>query len=351
MSGCVRTSFESVLRSRNLAHLEQVKRVIAAPQPARRVIFMLREHFSMQAFSAAMDALLTANIMTATPLFQVKVAGSEHSVTGDLGLSIATDITLAELHPQAQDILIVCGGFRVRLVPDPLLRTRLRQADAAGAVLGGLWNGAYFLAEAGLLDGHECAFHPDGRAVLAEVFPNVKVSTAARVVEQRRITCSGPNSALGMMLEVVRDVGGQELLGAVEAVLNCDRTPDAAIAPMSSVESNPSLPRTLRLALELMSSNIEDPMEHEEIARYARISRRHLERLFRRHVGTTPERYYLELRLTHARQLLQHTQRPLIEVALASGFCNLPHFHRCFRELFNITPGQFRARGGVVVRA
>ncbi|CDH79541.1 GlxA family transcriptional regulator [Pseudomonas aeruginosa] len=342
----MRTSFESVLRSRNLAHLDQVKHVLAAPQSARRVIFVLREHFSMLAFSAAMDALLTANIMTATPLFKVQVAGSERSVTSDLGLSVATGITLVELHAQPQDILIVCGGFRVRLAPDPLLRGRLRQADAAGAVLGGLWNGAYFLAEAGLLDGHECAFHPDGRAVLAEVFPNVKVSASTRVVDRRRITCAGPNSALGMMLDVVCEAGGQELLSAVEEVLNSDKLPDATAAPVSSVAANPSLPRTLRLALELMSSNIEDPMGHEDIARYVRISRRHLERLFRRHVGTTPERYYLELRLTHARQLLQHTQRPLIEVALASGFCSLPHFHRCFRELFNITPGQFRARGG-----
>ncbi|MHB9801102.1 GlxA family transcriptional regulator [Pseudomonas sp. MT3] len=345
----MRTSFESVLRSRNLAHLEPLKRGLAAPQPARRVLFVLREHFSMLAFTAAMDALLTANIMTATSLFQVQVAGSERSVTSDLGLAVNCDLTLAELHAAPQDILVVCGGFRVQLLPDPQLRNRLRQAASAGAVLGGLWNGAYFLAEAGLLDGHECAFHPDGRAVLAEVFPNVKVTSRARVADHGRLTCAGPNSALGMMLDVVRETGGQELLSAVEEVLNCDKVQDASSAPVSSAEANPSLPRTLRLALELMSSNIEDPMDHEEIARYARISRRHMERLFRRHVGTTPERYYLELRLTHARQLLQHTQRPLIEVVLASGFCNLPHFHRCFRELFNVTPGQFRARGGLAV--
>ncbi|MBB4865781.1 transcriptional regulator GlxA family with amidase domain [Pseudomonas nitritireducens] len=345
----MRTSFESVLRSRNLAHLPQGKRVIAALQPARRVVFVLREHFSQLAFSAAMDALITANIMTAVPLFQVQVAGNEGSVTSDLGLALATDIRIADLHAGPQDILVVCGGFRVRLAADPLLRARLRQADSAGAVLGGLWNGAYFLAEAGLLEGHECAFHPDGRAMLAEVFPNVKVTSRARVVDRRRLTCAGHHSALGMMLDLVGEAGGPELRCAVEEVLNCDQVPDAGSAPVSSIEADPGLPRTLRLALELMSSHIEEPMQQEEIARYARISRRHLERLFRRHVGTTPERYYLELRLTHARQLLQHTQRPLIEVALASGFCSLPHFHRCFRELFNVTPGQFRARGGLLV--
>ncbi len=72
--------------------------------------------------------------------------------------------------------------------------------------------------------------------------------------------------------------------------------------------------------------------------------RRHLERLFRRPVQPTPPRYYLELRLTYARQLLQHTSKSLTEVAVASGFVSSLHFYRRFRELFAIAPRQYRAR-------
>ncbi|MCY1314561.1 HTH-type transcriptional regulator CdhR [compost metagenome] len=93
-----------------------------------------------------------------------------------------------------------------------------------------------------------------------------------------------------------------------------------------------------------MHSNIEDPIDIGEIARYARISRRHLERLFRRYVKATPPRYYMELRLTRARQLLQHTNKSLTEISIASGFMTLPHFSRCFREKFDVAPGQFRSR-------
>ncbi|AOE85491.1 GlxA family transcriptional regulator [Pseudomonas sp. TCU-HL1] len=340
----MRTSFESVLKSKNLVHLDRASRA-GLTTPVRRVSFILREHFSMMAFTGAVDALVTANLMSSTPLFEVQVVGGEGNlVVSDLGIAISTDCGLAELDEKHQDIVVVCGGFRVRLESEPMLRTKLRHADSAGAVLGGLWNGTYFLAEAGLLDGYDCAFHPDGRAMMSEVFPKVRVTSHSHVLDRKRISCAGANSSLGMMLEVVGHSAGQELLNAVEEVLGCDKMRDMVDVSVVSIDFDPTLPRTLKLALELMHSNIEDPIGIDEIARYARISRRHLERLFRRYVKATPPRYYLELRLTHARQLLQHTNKSLIEIAVASGFATLPHFHRCFREKFDIAPGQFRSR-------
>lgn len=340
----MRTSFESVLKCKNLAHLDRASRA-GLTTPVRRVAFILREHFSMMAFTGAVDALVTANLMSSTPVFEVLVVGGEDNlVVSDLGISISTDCTLAELDEKHQDIIVVCGGFRVRLEREPLLRAKLRHADATGAVLGGLWNGAYFLAEAGLLDGHECAFHPDGRAMMTELFPKVNVTSHSHVLDRKRMSCAGANSSLGMMLEVVGHSAGQELLDAVEEVLGCDKMRETVDVSVVSIDFDPTLPRTLKLALELMHSNIEDPIDIDEIAQHVRISRRHLERLFRRHVKATPPRYYMELRLTHARQLLQHTNKSLTEISVASGFATLPHFSRCFREKFDIAPGQFRAR-------
>ncbi|WP_077525783.1 GlxA family transcriptional regulator [Metapseudomonas resinovorans] len=340
----MRTSFESVLKCKNLAHLDRASRA-GLTTPVRRVAFILREHFSMMAFTGAVDALVTANLMSSTPVFEVLVVGGEGNlVTSDLGIAISTDCSLAELDEKHQDMIVVCGGFRVRLQSEPQLKTKLRNAGAAGAVLGGLWNGAYFLAEAGLLDGHECAFHPDGRAMMSELFPKVSVTTHSHVLDRKRMSCAGANSSLGMMLEVVGHSAGQELLDAVEEVLGCDKMRETVDVSVVSIDFDPTLPRTLKLALELMHSNIEDPIDIGEIARYSRISRRHLERLFRRHVKATPPRYYMELRLTHARQLLQHTNKSLTEISVASGFATLPHFSRCFREKFDVAPGQFRSR-------
>ena len=59
---------------------------------------------------------------------------------------------------------------------------------------------------------------------------------------------------------------------------------------------------------------------------------RQLERLFQRHFRCTPRRYYLDLRLQRARSLLQYTDMPVFEIALACGFGSSAHFSRSYRE-------------------
>ena len=337
----MRSSFESVLKDKNRLHLERA-RGDEAIVTMRRVAFVLLDNFSMMAFTGAVDALVTANLMSTTPLYEVLVVGGQDVVVSDLGITISAGCRLADLHEREQYLIVVCGGFRVRLQADPLLRTKLRQADVAGAMLGGLWNGAYFLAEAGLLDGYECAFHPDGRAMMEELFPKVRLSRHSFVLDRQRIGCAGANSSLGMMLEVVKRDCGDSLVQAVEEVLSCDKLQEVMDVSAVTVDRDPTLPQSLKLALELMHNNIDEPLKMEEVATCVGISTRQLERQFCRHVNATPSRYYLELRLTRARQLLQQTNKSLADIAVACGFVSISHFRRCFREFFDVAPGYFR---------
>jgi transcriptional regulator GlxA family with amidase domain len=340
----MRSSFESLLKNKNMAYLNREARADLA-MPPRRVAFVLLDNFSMMAFTGAVDALVTANLMSTVPLYEVLVVGGvEEVVVSDLGITISAGCRLADLEERQQHLIVVCGGFRVQLQADPLLRTKLRSADAAGAMLGGLWNGAYFLAEAGLLDGYDCAFHPDGRAMMAELFPKVRLSSHAFILDRQRIGCAGANSSLGMMLEVLRRDCGDSLFNAVEEVLSCDKMKEVMDVSVVAVDYDPTLPKHLKLALELMHNNIDEPLAVDEIATCVDISRRQLERLFLRHVKATPSRYYLELRLTRARQLLQQTNMSMADIAVASGFVCISHFRRCFSELFDLAPGRFRAR-------
>lgn len=339
----MRSSFESVLKDKNRLHLERGQGGEAV-MAMRRVAFVLRDNFSMMAFTGAVDALVTANLMSATPLYDVLVVGgSQDVVVSDLGIAISVGCRLADLQERHQHLILVCGGLRVQLQADPLLRSKLRQADAAGIMLGGLWNGAYFLAEAGLLDGYDCAFHPDGGAVMAELFPKVRLSKHSFVLDRQRIGCAGASSSLGMMLEVVKRDCGDSLVQAVEEVLSCDKLQEVMGVSSVSVDRDPTLPQPLKLALELMHNNIEEPLRMNEVAACVGISTRQLERQFYRHVNATPSRYYLGLRLTRARQLLQQTNKSLADIAVACGFVSISHFRRCFREFFDIAPGCFRA--------
>jgi transcriptional regulator GlxA family with amidase domain len=91
-----------------------------------------------------------------------------------------------------------------------------------------------------------------------------------------------------------------------------------------------------------MEDNIEKPLSLEDIARSTGLSRRQIERLFRRHLDCVPKRYYLELRLRRARELLLQTAMPIVDVTTSCGFKSPPHFSRCYRARYGHPPSAER---------
>jgi AraC family transcriptional regulator, glycine betaine-responsive activator len=80
-----------------------------------------------------------------------------------------------------------------------------------------------------------------------------------------------------------------------------------------------------------------------ELARYFGISRRQLERLFKAHLSSTPDKWLRKARLHHARESLRCT--PLVKaVAYDLGFNHPAQFTRDFKALFGVTPSQFVER-------
>jgi transcriptional regulator GlxA family with amidase domain len=51
-------------------------------------------------------------------------------------------------------------------------------------------------------------------------------------------------------------------------------------------------------------------------------------------------RYYLELRITESRRLLQHSDLSLVEAALACGFVSPSHFSKCYTSFFGYPPSK-----------
>ncbi|UUZ76969.1 GlxA family transcriptional regulator [Polaromonas sp. P1(28)-13] len=292
----------------------------------QRFGFLLIPDFSLIALSSAVDPLRLANMALGRRAFEwVTVGLRDEHVLSSGGIRVLPDQVMGE--SSRFDTVFVMG-------PNPLPKrgygdtTRwLRQLADQGVTLGGIDTGSYYLAKAGLLNGYRCTIHWEDRETLVEEFPELLVSSRLFEIDRDRYTCSGGVSPLDLMTFVLRrPPGGRELAQQVSDLLvSHQRSQDENQAlPMRYRYGN--MPEVLLDALEMMESNVEEPLSPVEIVDYLKVSRRQLERLFEQYVRTPPSRKYLEIRLAHARLLVLRTTRRIDEIALLCGFAAPAHF-------------------------
>ncbi|MDF3935429.1 GlxA family transcriptional regulator [Pseudomonas citronellolis] len=328
-----RRQFSGALQGQNLRFVGERKP--GDPQRQRRVGFVLLEHFSLPAFTQALDTLVTANLIREGAYATRTFSLDGEPVTSDLGLVICPSATL-ESRDLDLDLLVVCGGLRTPLRDLPALSRLLQLAAERGVALGGLWNGAWFLGKAGLLDGYQCAIHPENRAALAEVAKGSVVTAESHRVDRCRLTAGSPTGAFNMVLEWIDAQHGAELVEAIVDILAFEESRFRRTRP--ALHEKMSQP--LRDALNLMGANLEEPLNTDQLSHYVGRSKRQLERLFQEQLGTSPVRYYLELRITESRRLLQHSDLSLVEVGLACGFVSPSHFSKCYASFFGYGPSK-----------
>jgi transcriptional regulator GlxA family with amidase domain len=205
-----------------------------------------------------------------------------------------------------------------------------------GVSLAGLWNGAWFLGSAGLLDGYRCAIHPEHRPALAEISKATHVTSEPYVIDRDRLTASSPSGAFHMALDWIKGLHDKALVEGIEDILAFEESRYRRIKPAENI----CVSAPLREVVKLMDANLEEPLELEQLAVYAGRSRRQLERLFKEQLGTTPQRYYMELRITEARRLLQHTELSQVDVLVACGFVSPSHFSKCYSSYFGYRPSK-----------
>jgi transcriptional regulator GlxA family with amidase domain len=330
-------TFQSPLKQQNIGFRPST--VMSGHERVVRVAFILLDHFSLTTLSTAMDALATGNLINGETIYQVSTYSLQGGlVESDIGVSLATQRLVAEGF--SHDAVIVVGGQRVRLATQPVLRRVLKKSSGKG-IVAGCWNAAFYLADAGLLDAQEFACHSDSCGLMNEYFPQLNVSTREFICAERRATCANAHSALDMTLAIMQELGAVNDAALIDEIKRVHQSGHLQPKNADSLRCL-SIPKPLNIALDLMEKNIEEPLEIDAIASQVGVSRRQLERRFARYLNAAPNRYYLELRLTRARQLIVQSDRSLTDVALATGFVSYPHFYKRFKDLFGLPPMTFR---------
>ena len=311
------------------------------------ILFFLLPGFPVYALIPALECLRIANQNTGENLFQWRLAGTGAPIVragAEMTLSVDGNI----VDQAIPDMVFIFAGNEPTQGLWPKLLSWLKAADRADCFIVGVDTGVFAMAEAGLLDDHLVTLHWEAMPLFREIYPDIQISENLYLADRNIITCAGGMAVLDLMLEIIRIRHG-EILAHVVAdgfVYSRWRTGNDSQRTRQN-EAMPKNPEAMQgdmlsAILRTMEENLDPPLTPPELAERFNMSRRTLERLFRKRVGDSVGRYYMQLRIDMARDFLFYSEMDIMSVALACGFSSQSSFARAFHNIIGITPTEFR---------
>ena len=248
-----------------------------------------------------------------------------------------------EQWPSANMVLLVADD-------DPAAMTAAESRSLIGycqkaACYGAVGAAVLWLARAGAMTGVRTALPWALYPEVDEVADRAILTPNLFEIDGNRLTCCGGAASIDFALTLIELMYGAGLQAQLKEALCIDRVRGMEERQRVALQARFGvLQPKLSEAVMLMEANIEEPLATDDIANLVGISRRQLERLFKQYLGSVPSRYYLELRLQRARQMLNESSHSIVQIGLMCGFSSGSHFSTAFGALFGITPREQRQR-------
>lgn len=319
----------------SLRQLSEGNRVI-------RIGFLLVPDYPLMTFSAALDSLRQGNRLAKRKVFEwVLISSDGKGVKSSSGLGFDADAAMATA-PRC-DVVITCAGINYAEAYDPAIFAWLRRLYSEGCILGAVSTAVYFFAKAGLLEGRRCAVHWESLDNFRSEFPNCLVTDDIFAIDGRILTSSGGTVTLDMMLYLIAATQGRELAAQISDQFNHPRIRRHDDIQKMNPEDRFGIRNTkLGFVIRRMEANLNPPIDIEDLAQSASLSVRQLERLFLANLGKSPSKFYIELRLARARELLLNTNLGVATIAEICGYQSASHFSRIYRQNLGEAPAATR---------
>jgi transcriptional regulator GlxA family with amidase domain len=298
------------------------------------VTLLLLPGASMLTFASTVEPMRAANRVAGAELFDWRLVSAEGApVMTSCGIPIAVQ---GALDPAAiTGMLLVVAGFHAREQAGRELTRRLGRAAKRAELVVGVDAGPWLMARAGLLHGRRATTHWEDLEDFSTRYPAVAVQPDRYVVDGAVATAGGASPIFDFMLHLIRRRFGYTIALDVASVFGYDEahagTEAQPLAPLARLSRHE--PRVAE-AIRHMEASLDAPLNVAAIAAALEMSTRTLEKLFRDTVGTSPGRFFLNLRLNAARRLVVDTRLAMTEVAVRTGFTSASSFARAFRRGF-----------------
>lgn len=310
----------------------------------RNFYFVMLPKMTMLAFSAAVEPLRIANQLTGRCLYRWFLLSEDGApVMCSNGVEIAVDDGLVAT--KSGDAVFVCSGVSGFLAAAGRTVSWVREQARHGRMVGGLCTGAFTLARAGILLGRQFTLHWENQPAFEEMFPHLAISNQLYCRDGGIVTCGGGVATVDLFVSLIEEHHGRGLAAKVAEMCLVGSPRSSSCNQRLSVSAELGVRHpVLASVLRDIRANFGGELNVVELAARHGLSRRGLERLFRRHLDSTPARKVREIRVEHAHSLMAETDMSFMEVAVACGFQSRVALRRAYRQQFGAVPS---ARFGV----
>ncbi|MFE5406958.1 GlxA family transcriptional regulator [Streptomyces sp. NPDC056580] len=271
-------------------------------------------------------------------------------VTSSIGIRIAVDAAAPEPAP---DTFVVAGADMYPRTPVPrdLVEATRTLACRAGRVAS-ICTGAFILGAAGLLDGKRATTHWKVAHELAARCRASRIEPDAIYVRDgTTYTSAGVSAGIDLALALVEEDHGPDLTRDVARSLVVYLQRSGGQSQFSApLQGPPPRSPALRKITDLVTADPGGNHSLGELAKHLNVSARHLTRLFREELSTTPARYVESIRFDMAKALLDQGHTATRTASLA-GFPNYESMRRVFARELSLSPAAYQRRFSTARRA
>ena len=296
----------------------------------KTVTILVMPESSLMCVASVLEPVRAANRVSSKEIYDWRICSLDgKAVELTCGVPLSVDDMFSE--QMRGDLLVVIAGFNQAKYASSAAISKLRKAASGFSTVAGVEAGSWVVARAGLLDGMQATTHWEDFEAFSESFPEVDVRLDRYVVDKTRMTCGGASPAFDMFLDMIRKQNGPAVAMEVASVFVYDDAHSKSdTQPLVSLGKLANREPRLERAVRLMEGWIEQPLPVAAIAKRIGVSAKTLEEIFKRHVGVTPGRFYLDLRLKVANRLVLDSNLSMREIAVRSGFNSLSAFSRAY---------------------
>ncbi len=279
------------------------------------------------------------------PLFHIELVGlSRETPIGNGLYTIHANRTIDEV-TQTDLIIIpaVDGDFRKGLEANQEFVPWIKKHYEAGTEVASLCIGAFLLASTGILSGRKCATHWMAANEFRRMFPDVNLVPEKVVTDENGIYSSGgAYSYLNLVLYLIEKFAGRPaaVFSAKSFAIDIDRESQSPFMMFSGEKSHED--ESIRKAQTYIEENFQNRITVDELADKLSLSRRNLERRFKKATAHTVVEYIQKVKIEAAKMTFETTQENVNEVMYKVGYTDTKAFRTTFRKITGLSPLEYR---------